>query len=56
MAPLVLSAHPGHGIHEEDGLLHYLTSPLHLLSFGVAVGIGVLFYYFRKTGKSPFRS
>jgi len=35
--PAIGSAHPGHGNHRDaNGLLHYVTSPLHVLPVLVA--------------------
>jgi len=42
-----LFAHPGHGTQEvanPNGILHYLTEPVHLIPFiGVAAFVGLLF-------------
>lgn len=40
-------AHPGHGHHQEapQGLMHYLTSPVHLISLLLVVGLAVYVAY-----------
>lgn len=37
----VLMAHPGHGNHSGHSLLHYLTSPMHILPIMLVVGVGI---------------
>ena len=50
MAPFLVEAHPGHGSFSEIDPMHYLTSPLHLVSIAVIVGVGV-WLYIRKSKK-----
>ena len=49
------SAHPGHGHHQEDpmGLMHYLSSTLHLISLLLIISL-VFFLAYRK-GFLPFK-
>lgn len=48
-------AHPGHGHHQEvpQGLMHYLTSPVHLISILVVLSL-VVYVSYRK-GLLPFK-
>ncbi|MCA1801733.1 MAG: hypothetical protein LC662_04650 [Rhodothermaceae bacterium] len=44
-------AHPGHGITEGNSLVHFLTEPVHIISFIAVVAvstIAVLWYRARK--------
>jgi hypothetical protein len=44
-------AHPGHGITEGNSLVHFLTEPVHIISFIAVVAFGaitVLWYRARK--------
>jgi len=50
--PVLASAHPGHG-PVDNGLAHYLLSPIHLI--GVLAGIAlvvVLYRYYKTTRKN----
>lgn len=40
-------AHPGHGTTEGSSLIHFISEPIHILSFVafVAVGIGITLWY-----------
>lgn len=42
LAPLAAIAHPGHhdGAEASTGLLHYVTSPLHMIPLTLAVIVG----------------
>jgi len=48
-------AHPGHGHHQDDpqGLMHYLTSPVHMISLIAVVGLA-LYVAYRKN-MLPFK-
>lgn len=44
-------AHPGHGITEGSSLVHFLTEPVHVISFIAVVAVGaivVLWYRAKK--------
>ncbi len=38
---VMLFAHPGHGNHTGHSLLHYITSPMHVLPLILVVGVGI---------------
>jgi heme/copper-type cytochrome/quinol oxidase subunit 2 len=46
----VSSAHPGHGTSNGIDILHYLTSPLHVILL-VAVVAGVFYVKYRQSSK-----
>lgn len=48
-------AHPGHGHHLEEpmGLMHYLSSPLHMIS--LLVVISLVFYIAYRKGFLPMK-
>ncbi len=48
-------AHPGHGHHQDtpQSLMHYLTSPLHLVSILVVLALTVYVSY--RKGLLPFK-
>ncbi|MEK6479956.1 hypothetical protein WJR50_20605 [Catalinimonas sp. 4WD22] len=52
----VAFAHPGHGHHQQEpnGLMHYLTSPIHLIS--ILLIIGLAFYVAYKKGLLPLKN
>ncbi len=50
LAPFLVEAHPGHGSFRGIDPMHYLTSPLHLVSLAVIVGAGI-WLYVRKSKK-----
>lgn len=50
LSPLFSIAHPGHG-PVENGLSHYLTSPVHLVGFAVAAVAAVVVYRYQKVKK-----
>ncbi|MFU8861161.1 MAG: hypothetical protein ACNA8K_12145 [Cyclonatronaceae bacterium] len=44
-------AHPGHGSTEGNSLVHFITEPVHILSFVATVAVGIvitLWYRARK--------
>jgi putative Mn2+ efflux pump MntP len=44
-------AHPGHGITEGNSLVHFLTEPVHIISFIAVLAVGaivVLWYRAKK--------
>jgi hypothetical protein len=48
-------AHPGHGHHQQEpmGLMHYLSSPIHVISLLLIISL-VVFMAYRK-GFLPFK-
>jgi hypothetical protein len=42
LSPFVVFGHPGHGTFEGHTFWHYLTSPLHLVSAIVVIGVAVI--------------
>lgn len=51
--PLSLFAHPGHEALEDQGLIHYLTSPLHLSSLVLAIIVAGVIYWRFKLREKP---
>lgn len=53
---LVVYAHPGHGHHQQEpnGLMHYLTSPMHLISILLIMGLAIYVAY--KKGLLPLKN
>lgn len=45
-------AHTGHGSPTSSGVIHYLTSPLHLFTIALAFGLGIWFYRKLKAEKA----
>ena len=46
--PISLFAHDGHGLFNGSELVHYLTSPLHIIPVLGVFAIGILFFVKRK--------
>lgn len=43
LSPYSLLAHPGHGGHSSDSILHYIATPTHLTPLLLLAGIGIYF-------------
>jgi hypothetical protein len=48
--PAIVMAHPGHG-PVENGLSHYLFSPIHMLGIAASVALVVVVYRYYKTSR-----
>ena len=52
--PSLLMAHPGHGSHEANSILHYFATPTHALPLVLLVGVGI-FFFVRKLQKDNLK-
>ncbi|MCB0688413.1 MAG: hypothetical protein KDC53_17865 [Saprospiraceae bacterium] len=52
LLPGMINAHPGHGDPGVTGILHQITSPIHLLAIILAITIGVALYKRYRTEES----
>ena len=48
--PTIVMAHPGHG-PVEQGLTHYLFSPIHMIGIAASVALVVVVYRYFKTSR-----
>lgn len=48
--PVAAMAHAGHG-PVDQGLAHYLTSPIHLIGIAAAAALGVVLYRAKQSKK-----
>lgn len=44
MLPSIAIAHPGHGSHESNSILHYFATPTHALPLVLLAGVGIYFF------------
>jgi H+/gluconate symporter-like permease len=46
-----LLAHPGHGITEGNSLVHFITEPVHIISFFAVLAVGAVIVLWYRTRK-----
>ncbi|MCB0497507.1 MAG: hypothetical protein KDC79_15295 [Cyclobacteriaceae bacterium] len=51
LLPSLALAHPGHGTSDGYNLMHYLTSPMHLISVLLVVGASALAIRYAKSSR-----
>lgn len=52
LSPVTIFAHPGHGNHNAQSILHYIATPTHLLPLILVVGFVVFILVKRSLNKS----
>jgi len=50
LLPAITLAHPGHGAIN-DGLAHYLLSPIHLIGVAAGIALVAVLYRYYKTSR-----